>query len=256
MIPLERQRSILRLLDEQGTISISTLMEALDVSHMTVRRDIRRLEELGRVVSVAGGISLPVRLAFDQARTIKEGLQEAEKAAIALAAASFAAVGDLVFLDAGTTTLAIARHLAQREGVSFLTNDLAIASLLSDRSTNDLFVASGRIDRANLSAEGPLAAAAIAGFNIDVAFISASSFDLHGTSVPSEDKLVVKKAITAASQKRILVSDSTKYGKVACHRAIPLEDFDAIITDTALTASAIDRIRQLEVPLSLVSPKH
>jgi DeoR/GlpR family transcriptional regulator of sugar metabolism len=255
VIPLERQRTILRLLEERGTISIAALVSALGVSHMTVRRDIHRLEELGRVVSVTGGVSAPARLALDQSHTVKEGLQPSEKAAIAEAAADSVSAGDVVFLDAGTTTLALARLLADRDEITIVTNDLAIASYLSDRSPNELYLAGGRMDRANVSSEGVMAAASIASFNIDVAFMSTSSFDLRGTSVPTEEKLLVKRAITENSSRTILVSDSTKYGKVAKLRAIRLTDLDGIVSDTGLASAAVERINQQGIPLTLAGPR-
>jgi len=254
VIPLERQRTLLRLLEERGTISINELVSELDVSHMTVRRDIHRLEELGRVVSVTGGVSLPVRLALDQAHDVKTGLQRAPKAAIARAAVKEAAPGALVFLDAGTTGLAIGHLLAERSDLTFVTNDLAIASHLSDRGASQLYFAGGRIDRANRSSEGLAAAEAVAAFNIDVAFMSTASFDLRGTSVTSEEKRAVKRAIKDSALRTVLVTDSTKYGKVAPLRALPLTDFDEIVTDSGLPASAIDGITRMDVPLTLVEP--
>ncbi len=254
MIPLERQRAILQLLEKRGTSSIAALTAELGVSHMTVRRDVRRLEEMGRIVSVSGGVSLPVRLALDHAHTVKEGLRQAEKAAIARAAVEHVAAGDVVYLDAGTTTLAVARLLAHRDGLTFVTNDLAIATYLSDRSANPLYLAGGRVDQANLSTEGPTAAGIVAGFNIDVAFMSTPAFDLNGISVPSEPKLAVKRAIRDSSARVILVSDSTKYGKVAALRAVRLTDLDAVISDRGLAPTAEARMRQLDVALTLVEP--
>ncbi|WP_372697321.1 DeoR/GlpR family DNA-binding transcription regulator [Arthrobacter sp. JSM 101049] len=255
MIPAERQRAALRLLEDKGTISIAALVEVLGVSHMTVRRDIQRLEEMGRVVSVAGGVSLPARMAMDQSHRVKEGLQRAEKTAIADVAAQQVSMGDVVFLDAGTTILAIARRLAQMDGLTVITNDVAIATFLSGSSENELYLAGGRMDRANLSSEGPMTASTIASFNIDVSFMSTSAFDLHGTSVTSEEKLVVKQAIIENSSRTILASDSTKYGKVATHRAIGFQDFAAVVSDTGLGRSVAERIHQLGVPLLLSEPK-
>lgn len=255
MIPLDRQRALLRLLEERGTLTIAELVTALGVSHMTVRRDIRRLEDLGRVVSVTGGVSLPVRLALDQAHDVKAGLERGAKAAIARAAESDVHSGAVVFLDAGTTTLAIAHLLAERSDLTFVTNDLAVATHLADRGAGELFLAGGRIDRANRSSEGTTAAEAIAGFNIDVAFMSTPSFDLRGTSVTSEEKRTVKRAIKDSSARTVLVTDSTKYGRVAPLRALALTDFDDIVTDTDLPESAVEGIARLEAPLTLVEPR-
>lgn len=252
MIPLERQRAILNMVEGQGSVSINNLVDKLGVSHMTVRRDIHRLEELGRVVTVPGGVSRPERLALDQSHTVKEGLQPAEKLAIARAAADHVQPGNVVFLDAGTTTLAIAQSLASMPNMVFVTNDLSIAVALSEGSRSELYFAGGALDRANLSSDGSLTARMIGMFNIDVAFMSTSSFDLRGTSVPSDAKLAVKSAIKDSATRTILVSDSSKYGKVASLQAVKLTDFDGIITDSNLADSAVETIKELGIPLTLV----
>lgn len=252
MIPVERQKAILGVLRDSGSASITDLATLLEVSHMTVRRDIQALEQAGRVTSVSGGVTLPERLALDQPHAAKTALNQPEKRAIAEVAAGMVHDGDLVFLDAGTTTLAIAEQLADRVGLTFVTNDLAIATLLSERSECELYVAAGAVDRANLSTEGDMVAAVIAQFNIDIAFLSTPAFDLRGTSVPSGAKKVVKQALVEHATRTILVTDSTKYGRVAALRAVKLGQLDAIITDTGLPESAVDAIKDVGVPLHLV----
>ena len=255
MIPLERQRAILQMLEDHGSVSINGLVEALGVSHMTVRRDIHRLEEMGRVVSVLGGVSRPERLALDQSHTVKEGLKQAEKLAIAQAAVGRVQPGNVVFLDAGTTTLAIAQLLAPMPNMVFITNDLSIALSLAERSSNELFFAGGALDRANLSSDGSLTARMVAQFNVDVAFTSTSSFDLRGTSVPTDAKLAVKRAIKDSAARTILVCDSSKYGRVANLQAVKLTDIDEIITDSGLADSAVEKIKELGIPLTLADPR-
>ncbi|MCY0906577.1 DeoR/GlpR family DNA-binding transcription regulator [Arthrobacter sp. H14-L1] len=255
MIPLERQRAILQMLGDQGSVSINSLVEALGVSHMTVRRDIHRLEEMGRVVSVLGGVSRPERLALDQSHTVKEGLKQAEKLAIAQAAVGRVQPGNVVFLDAGTTTLAIAHLLAPMPNMVFITNDLSIALSLAERSSNELFFAGGALDRANLSSDGSLTARMVAQFNVDVAFTSTSSFDLRGTSVPTDAKLAVKRAIKDSAARTILVCDSSKYGRVANLHAVKLTDIDEIITDSGLADAAVEKIKELGIPLTLADPR-
>lgn len=258
MIPLERQRSILRQLEQQPSVSIADLVQELDVSHMTVRRDIRRLEELGKVISVPGGVSRPERLALDLSHEVKEGLQPAAKQAIARKAAGQVQPGNVVFLDAGTTTLAIARELAEVPQLVIVTNDLAIALAVCESGNSQLYFVGGSVDKSNQSSQGSTAAAQIAQFNVDVAFVSTSSFDLRGISVPSDAKQAVKKAIRAGAVRTILASDSSKYGRVASLQALKLTDFDAIICDDELPESAAEGIRDLGVSLVLANehPQH
>lgn len=254
MIPVERQRTILRLVGEQGTASIADLVALLGVSHMTVRRDIAALEAQGRVTSVSGGVALPSRLAIDDSHAAKTQLRPAEKRGIARRAAELVTAGQLVFLDAGTTTLAIAEELAGRVDLVFVTNDLVIATLLADRSASELFLTAGQVDRANLSTEGELVADAIGRFNIDIAFLSTPAFDLRGTSIQSGAKRVVKDAIVEHSTQTHLVTDSSKYGRVMALRSVPLTRFEGVITDPALNESAQASIVEAGVRLLLADP--
>lgn len=256
MIPIERRRAILRLLRTQGTATIAELVDLLGVSHMTVRRDILVLEKQGRVVPVSGGVALPERLLLDASHTVKTGLAQEAKRAIARVAATMVTPGDLVFLDAGTTGLALAQELAQRTDLVLLTNDLTTASFLSAHCACTLYTTGGKVDLANMSMEGDLTAQTIGSFNIDIAFLSTPAFDLRGISVPSGAKRVVKEAIVANAAKTVLVTDATKYGRVAALRSVRLTDLDGIITDSSLPESAQSSLIERGLSLHLVDPSN
>lgn len=108
MIPAERQRTILSLLSHQEVLSISDLTEHLGVSHMTIRRDIVKLESSGKVVSVSGGVQLAQVLHSELSHDAKVEQQADEKAHIAQIAATLIDKDATVYLDAGTTALSIA----------------------------------------------------------------------------------------------------------------------------------------------------
>ena len=93
------------------------------------------------------------------------------------------------------------------------------------------------------------AAQALRGLFIDLAFISASSWSMRGLSTPNEDKVMVKKAIVEASRRCILLSDTSKYGKIATYLALPIAAFDAVITDEGLPAAAREAIEQAGLAL-------
>ena len=257
MIPDERRRRLLQLVQEQGSASITALTESLGVSHMTIRREIRLLEESGRLVSVPGGVSLPSRIVLDATHQAKLGLRPAEKEAIAARAAELVSAGDVVYLDAGTTMLALARRLVEqaRAGSAgpgdIITNDLTVAAAAGEHPEARIHVLGGQLDSANLSTQGRITAAELGEYNIDAAFVSASSFDLRGLSVPSEAKTMVKRALIEHAVHAYLVTDSSKYGRVAAFRALALGAFDGIITDAELPDTAQRRARQLGVDLYL-----
>lgn len=242
MIPAERQRTILSLLSHQEVISISELVEQLDVSHMTIRRDIVKLEASGKVVSVSGGVQLAQALHRELSHDAKVEQQANEKVQIGKLAAQLIEKDATVYLDAGTTSLEIAHQLATREDLLIITNNFSIAAYLMNHSPCEIYHTGGKVDRENQSSIGGKVAEFLAGMNIDIAFISSSSWSLKGLSTPNENKVLVKKAIVKSAQTNYLISDSTKYGRVASFHALDMESLDGVITDTNLPSSVIEEL--------------
>ena len=213
MIPVERRQIILEMVAEKGIVSIAELTDRMNVSHMTIRRDLQKLEQQGAVVLVSGGVQSPGRVAHEPSHQVKTALAMTQKAAIGKLAASLVQPGSCIYLDAGTTTLAIAQHLIHMESLTVVTNDFVIADYLLDNSNCTIIHTGGAVCRENRSCVGEAAATMLRSLMIDQAFISASSWSVR-------------------------VCDATKYGQVATWLALPLSEFDQIITDDGLPESA------------------
>ena len=123
MIPAERQKRLLTLVTEYDLISIAELVEIMQVSHMTVRRDIQKLEEQGKVVSVSGGVQLLQRLFSEPTHDDKSLLFQLQKQAIGEKATQLIGNSKTIYLDAGTTTLEIAHQIAKCNDLLVITND-------------------------------------------------------------------------------------------------------------------------------------
>ncbi|TNH03755.1 DeoR/GlpR transcriptional regulator [Testudinibacter sp. TR-2022] len=251
MIPAERQKRILMLLSEHDLISIAELVEIMQVSHMTVRRDIQKLEEQGKVVSVSGGVQLLQRLFSEPTHDDKSLLFQSQKQAIGATAAQLIANSKTVYLDAGTTTLEIAHHIAKRSDLLVITNDFVIANFLIKEGSGELIHTGGYVCKDNYSSVGELSAQFLRNISIDVAFVSTSSWNLKGLTTPDEKKLAVKRAIVESSKKNVLVTDSSKYGKVATFWIYGLDVFDTIVTDKDLLESVQKNIQNLNIELML-----
>ncbi|MGF1734723.1 DeoR family transcriptional regulator [Photobacterium satsumensis] len=252
MIPAERQRTILSLLGNQEVISISELTHQLDVSHMTIRRDIAKLESDGRVMSVSGGVQLTESIHTELSHDVKINQHRNEKADIGFYAAQLIKPNMTVYLDAGTTTLEIAHQLNHRDDLLVITNDFAIACYLMNHSECSIYHTGGKVDKGNQSCVGQQATHILREMNIDLAFVSTSSWNQRGISTPSEDKVLVKKAIIASSQQSYLVSDSSKYGKVAIFHAVDIECFDKVITDSEFPTSCIEDFYERGITVEVV----
>jgi Transcriptional regulators of sugar metabolism len=249
MIPAKRQQIILSALAERGVLSITELMEWLNVSHMTVRRDIQKLEEEGRVLSVSGGVQLTQKITSEPSHLVKRSLQHDEKSAIANIAAKMVTAGMSIYLDAGTTSLALAERVASVPDLVVVSNDFAVVNLLSQQSECLLYHTGGQVLRQNQSCVGDSATQFLRNLNIDISFLSASSWNARCISTPTEAKVSVKKAAVGAASKRVLICDSSKYGRVGIFNAVPIDMLDAIITDDGLPESAREALKQTGVEL-------
>ncbi|PKH02327.1 DeoR family transcriptional regulator [Psychromonas sp. MB-3u-54] len=247
MIPAERQKKMLSLLKSQEVISISELVDLLDVSHMTIRRDIEKLESIGKVNSVSGGVQLAQAIHSELSHDMKISQFSHEKEKIGHLAANAITPNATIYLDAGTTALEIAHQIIQRNDLLIITNDFVIATYLMTHSSNDIYHTGGKVDGANQSTVGAKVADFLLNMNIDIAFISTSSWDMKGLSTPSEDKVVVKQAIAKSSKLVYLISDASKYGHIATFHALDIEKVDFIITDSLLPESVCSELKEKDI---------
>ncbi|MBD2811501.1 DeoR/GlpR transcriptional regulator [Xenorhabdus sp. Vera] len=253
MNPPERRDFIYRHLHEHRTVSISALVELLNVSHMTVRRDIHILEEEGKVISITGGIQLNDALRQELPWNEKALINHRYKRALGKYAASLVKDGQVVYLDAGTTTFEIAQVLAERFNLTIVTNDFSITQYLMNKPQLNLFHTGGQVDKRNYSCVGNTAAMVLRTLNVDIAFISTSSWDLeHGISTPYEEKVFVKQMLLEIARRKILISDSSKYGKYGMFRVCPLSNLNDIVCDGQLLMSEQQQLREMDLKLHIV----
>ncbi|XBS70239.1 DeoR/GlpR family DNA-binding transcription regulator [Acerihabitans sp. KWT182] len=252
MIPVERHERILALVAERGVVSIVELAKGMGVSHMTIRRDVRELEKQGNLLLVSGGVRsvrFTERLTAEPSHLVKTLMSSSEKNLIGIAASRHIPPDSCIYLDAGTTTLALARQLVGRDDLLIVTNDFAIANLLIDESRCRMIHTGGSLCRENRSCVGEAAAHALRNLSVDIAFISASSWNSRGLFTPNEDKVAVKRAATDISGKRVLLSDSSKYDTIATYMAMPISVFDVVVTDPNLPAAAQSELNKKGIEL-------
>lgn len=251
MIPLERQQKIMEFLDVRGVLSINELVDKLQVSHMTIRRDLQKLEQDGLVMQVSGGVQALKKLHTEPQLAERQTLAKEEKSRIGRAALAHIPENSCIFIDAGTTGFALAEQVAPRSDLTIIANDLEIITYLARHSQSDLVLIGGQVRKKIFTCVGPLATDMLRHFSIDLAFIAATSWDARGITTPDMDKVSVKKAVVESSVSNILLADSSKYGKVAKFIAMPINTFSLIITDNALPSAARQIIQNLDIELEL-----
>jgi len=243
MIPEQRRQEILRLLRAERVLSYHQITELLGISAMTARRDVAALAEQGRVQATSGGAAMPEPLAAEPLRAQKTETHVPAKNAIAAVAAGMVTDGMTLYLDAGTTVQSMRSHLADRDGLTVVSNDLATVQAFADHPGVDLICVGGRVEKDNRSTMGRLAALVLEELSLDIAFLSTSSWDLkHGLTTPVEAKIEPKRAALGSATTSVLLADSGKYGAFAKYRVMPLTELDTIITDDGLETAARERI--------------
>jgi len=252
LIPDQRREAMLRQLRRDKVLSVHQLMESFNCSHMTVRRDIAALEEAGLVYNVPGGVRIASHVNAEPSHQLKAVVELPQKQAIARRAADTLRSGMSIYLDAGTTMLSFVPHIVELPNMTVVTNDFEIVREFASATHVNVIHIGGQLDHANLSSVGSLAAATLRQLVLDVAFISASSWDLRrGVTTPSAPKVEVKLAAMDAASRTMLTVASSKYGTVGLYKVASLERFDQVITDDALAPAAANGIRQQGIDLVL-----
>ena len=227
----EREALILEALGN-GVRTISELAATLQVSEATVRRDLRTLEQRGELQRVHGGA---VRVDEGTKRELlfheKATLRADEKERIAEAALGLIENGDSVYLDGGSTVLALARKLGSRRELTVVTNSLMAAAELME-SGHKLILLGGEFRPLSRTLVGPLTSPIGEALHIGKAFFGTIGLTASGVSTTDPGEAFTKKLILGRAEQAILLADSGKFGRTSLVEAGKLDDFDIVVTDS------------------------
>lgn len=223
-----RQQQLLERVQADGEVKIAEAKELYQVTEMTIRRDLERLEAAGYVKRTFGGAIFIGRDVSIQDRT---GFMAEEKSRIGRIAASLIAPGDSVFIDGGTTTQQIVRHLPSGMEITVVTNALNVAAELSTKRIS-VVVTGGTLREATSSLVGPLAAQALTGMAFDRVFLGATGVNAeHGFSNSNLYEAEIKRLAVKQAAETIVVMDHTKFGSRALASFASLASVRRVVTD-------------------------
>lgn len=226
-----RHAAILEALSTDPTVRISALAEVFGVSTETVRRDIEDLSARGMVRRTYGGASVSHPASQPQLSE-RERVLVAERRRIGQSAASLVEEGAVVMLDAGSTTTHFARALAAR-GVraTLLTNSLDAALAAGESDTLRVLVAPGELSAVERGLYGPETAAFLRRFHVDMAVIGASGLTEEGPCEAESRAAWVKRAMLERAPRRLLLVDSSKFGRAFLEQVCPAEQITDLVTE-------------------------
>ncbi|RLK49386.1 DeoR/GlpR family DNA-binding transcription regulator [Microbacterium telephonicum] len=243
MYATERHEHIAQLIAAEGRVSVVDLARRFDVTTETVRRDLDQLGRTGVVRRVHGGAVSRTRVSTAESSFAERALVRGEaKEAIARAALALMPddLGGSVYLDAGTTTAALAAHLAAAAQAAapleVVTHSMTVAHLLAGVAGLQVTAVGGRVRGLTAAAVGAGAVAAVSRLRPDVAFVGTNGLSASlGLSTPDPDEAAVKEAIVRGARRVVVLADSEKFEAELLVSFAPLDEIDVVVTDAAPT---------------------
>jgi DeoR family fructose operon transcriptional repressor len=230
MLTEERHQRILALLEEAEIIKVSELIQQLQASESTIRRDLQELEASGSLVRIHGGAKKIQQLGFEPNMSEKKQKFLAEKQKIAQYAVSLIKNDEVIYLDAGTTTLEIIPFLASIDNLKVVTNSVKHAALLIDQGINTIILG-GTIKISTNAVLGSGACEQLKALRFNRCFIGMNGADLEaGFTTPDPEEAMIKKIALTNSQKAYVLLDHSKFQQTTFAQVAPIEDAE-IITD-------------------------
>ncbi|CAB3794038.1 DeoR/GlpR family DNA-binding transcription regulator [Pararobbsia alpina] len=232
MLAKQRQQHILDELGRTGALSVAELVRELDVSRETIRRDLNALAERGLLVTTHGG-ALSAEHTEPDVDT-REASNAAAKRAIGQRAAELIADGTSVVIDSGSTTLAVARALLDRRGLSIYTNDWRIALLLGRRNDNRVVLLGGELSSLEDATFGLDTIQQLRQYHANFAIVGAGGITAEANLTDySRMAAEVRACMLAAAQTAIVVADHSKFGRVTPVRVANFETARYLVTERA-----------------------
>lgn len=239
-----RQTKVLQILETEERVQVVELARQFGVSDMTVRRDLEVLEQQGAINRVHGGAVRAQSRSYEPPFAVRLARSHDAKRRIAAVAASLLRKGETVILDAGTTTLEVARALRGGPDLRVLTMSLHGANLLQDQPQITLMTCGGVVRFGEHSLTGAMAERAFLDFSFDTYFMSAGGIDTEmGVTEYNPEDAAVKRAAFANARRRIAVVDGSKIGTTAFARVCAIGDLDMIITDRSAAETKLEEFR-------------
>lgn len=244
----ERRALILSKLQENKEVSVSSFSQQFGISEVTIRKDLTELQHRNLVIRTRGGaIRVPKTEESEKDTAIenKRMYNTAEKKAIGRLAASFIRDDETIVLDAGTTTLEIAKNLDRLERLTIITNSMDIALELLRYNRFTIILLGGHVRQVSHSLVGPLAESTLQNFYCDKLFLGIDSFNMEeGLSTPNIEEAHLNQNMIEKAKQVIAVCDSSKFNRRSFAFIAPVKKLDAVITDGAVPQEIRTKLKE------------
>jgi DeoR family galactitol utilization operon repressor len=245
----ERERVILDRLSTDGSVSVGVLARDFQLSEVTIRGDLKTLENKGWVNRKWGGAAPALhRDILERQKVFPE-----QKNSIARAAAELVRDGDVIMIEAGTTTALIARYLSGKRDIHIVTNSTLVFSYARMFPNLQITMTGGEFRRATESMVGPIALETIGRLNVRLAFVGTDGFTMErGMTTHLMEGAEIVRIMKAHAETTVLTADSSKFGKIGFSYVLPLSAMDLILTDWDLSDMAETELHEAGINIKKV----
>ncbi|MBV7272619.1 DeoR/GlpR transcriptional regulator [Clostridium sp. PL3] len=232
MFALERREKIYDYILRNGNVTVLELSKKLEVSEVTIRKDLSFLEKKGLIDRTFGGAMVKSPIIKEQNYLEKEKYMINEKNLVGQKAAGFVKPSSTIILDAGTTIMELAKNIVNIEDLKVITTDLKIALFLSDFSNIEVTLIGGKVSVKSKECIGVETCNIVEKYNADACFLCCDAFDGNGNFMTTSiEKMYLKHTFMEISEKSFMLATSDKYGKKSMIKVTTAHKLTGIIID-------------------------
>ena len=241
MTNVERHQFILKLLNENGSVNVLDLCEELNVSSVTIRKDLKLLEDSGLLFRTHGGATKYNPYTTDRTVFEKEKVNSDCKSDIGRAAAQMIVENDSIIISSGTTTQALAKQLMPKGNLTIVTSALNVAMELIKYSSVDIIQLGGVLRKSSTSVIGLFAEEILSDFYCSKLFLGVDGIDLeYGISTTSAQEAQLNRKMIKSAQSVVVLADSSKFGRKSFGKICDFEEIDVLITDKNISSNYVE----------------
>jgi DeoR/GlpR family transcriptional regulator of sugar metabolism len=250
VLAIERRREILTRLMADGKVIVAELARDFGVTEETIRRDLERMDKEGLVSKTYGGAVPKQNSGLDLPYNVREGVNVTEKKEIAEKIAELVHDRERVMLDSSSTSLYVVKQLKNKKNLTIITNSVKILVEVADMADWTVLSTGGLLKKDALSLTGSSAEKMINSYHVDTAICSCKGLDMElGVTDSNEGDSLIKQAIFAAAEKRILALDSEKFDKKSFVKVCGLNQIDVVVTDAEPSPQWISFCNEKQIDL-------
>lgn len=246
----QRQSFILDQLLQKDTVQVVELAEKLEVSMVTIRKDLTEMERQGKLYRSHGGAKILDPFTRNRSVNEKEKLFPEEKKAIGREAAKLITCDDSIALASGTTVHAFARNIRPSHRLTVVSASLEASEILAQDECVDIIQLGGILRHSSLSVVGQYSESVLSGFSFSKFYLGVDGIDFDfGITTTDMREAELNQKMMLAAQRTIVVADSSKFGRRGFAKIGNIDDIDLIITDEHVPEATVKRLEELGIEI-------